>query len=158
MANYQTLISVINRIGTALTNTGCSAYFYGIPSEINEEHNRVYPVGSVYVNNTSVVVPTNLERGNVEVATNFEIYIWYSTSDGGQDTEPNTMLQIKHSQAQGMATAFLKNFYQDIENDNFDMIITPNSSTNLVVFQESGADRIAGCRFSVSVSYYEDCA
>ncbi|QDP63192.1 MAG: hypothetical protein Unbinned5930contig1000_35 [Prokaryotic dsDNA virus sp.] len=158
MAGYQNLQDVIQRIGSQLNASGTTAYFYGVPSEINDDHNRTYPVGSVYVNNTSVVVPNNYQRGNVEVSTNFEIYIWYGVSQADADVEPNVYLQNSHSQAQGIACVFLKKFYQAIEDDNFDMMITPNSSTNLVVFQEQGSDLIAGCRFNISVSYYEDCA
>jgi len=158
MAGFKNMDEVVVLIANALTtSSGCNEWYYGVPAEVNDKHDRDYPVASIYPLNTTIPYPMNLSRGQVQVATTFEIFVFYNWGGKNMDDEPNVILKIIHSQSQGIITEALKVIFEEIENDNFDIIYTPTGSTDIIFFEQYGTDLVAGAKFTLTLSYYEDC-
>jgi len=152
LITYGTLISYLEAVASS---AGANEFNYGVPSELNNKHDRDYPFISVYPENTAVM-NNDIQQEIFQARTTFRVWVWYGPQNSGSDNEQGDTTRNLHSISQHMAFSFLTELNQTMESNN-NKFFYDNNNVNLQFFEEQGTDLIIGVTFTLTISYYEDC-
>jgi len=152
LTTYEQIIGFIETIALA---SGGNEFNYGVPSELNNKHNRSYPFISVYPENTGVM-NSDLQQEIYQARTTFRLWVWYGPTNSNSDDDTGNLTRNYHSNAQSIAFTFLTNLHEEMD-DNSNKFIYDNNNVNLQFFEEQGTDLICGVTFTLIINYYENC-